>query len=201
MPAGSASRRAAGPPAATSVGGASSMCSEPSRLVWPTLAVALAGSSTSPLSSHRDQRVPALAFDLGDGADVDVADPDARVRFDVVHVGQLRLDGERAGTAALGARQRQRVQPLPSPQPDAASANTQHADGARESSFDRIMIRLPGAPSCPAGRRPGSWRDRRRLGGQRWPTRRAAAALPRAPVRSAAVAAGRSPAASSPRCR
>ena len=34
----------------TSVGGASSMCSEPSRLVWPSVAVALAGSSTSPLS-------------------------------------------------------------------------------------------------------------------------------------------------------
>src|SRR6476659_6131172 len=34
----------------TSVGGASSMCSEPSRLVWPSLAVALAGSWTSPLS-------------------------------------------------------------------------------------------------------------------------------------------------------
>jgi len=35
----------------TSFGGASSMCSEPSKLVWPSLAVALAGNWTSPLSS------------------------------------------------------------------------------------------------------------------------------------------------------
>ena len=54
---------------------------------------------------HRDQRVPALAFDLGDGADVDVADPDAGVRLDVVHVGHLGLDRERTGPRALDARQ------------------------------------------------------------------------------------------------
>ena len=36
------------PSGGTSVGGANSMCSEPSRLVWPMVAVALAGSSTSP---------------------------------------------------------------------------------------------------------------------------------------------------------
>ena len=50
--------------------------------------------------------MPALALDLGDGSNVYVADADARVLLDVVHVGHLRLDGERAGADALHARQR-----------------------------------------------------------------------------------------------
>ena len=67
--------------------------------------------------------MPALALDLGHVADGDVTDPDPGVLFDVVHVGHLRLDGERAG-AALGARQRKRVQPRQSPHPDTAAAST-----------------------------------------------------------------------------
>ena len=51
--------------------------------------------------------MPALAFDLGDVADRDVADADPGVSLDVVDVGQLRLDGVGARAAALGARQRQ----------------------------------------------------------------------------------------------
>ena len=89
------------------------MCSEPSRLVWPSLAVALAGRLDVAVEPHGDQGVPALPLDLGDLADLHVADPNARVRFDVVDIGHLRLDGERAGAATLGPRQRQRVQPLP----------------------------------------------------------------------------------------
>ncbi len=62
---------------------------------------------------HRDQRMPVLAFDLLDGADVDVADADAGIRLDVVHVGHLGLDRERAGPRALDTRQRNRVQTSP----------------------------------------------------------------------------------------
>ncbi len=97
----------------TSVGGASSMCSDPSRLVWPSLAVALAGSSHVAVELHRDQRMPALALDLGDGADVHVADAHPGVLLDVVHVGHLRLNGEPAWARALHARQWKRVQPSP----------------------------------------------------------------------------------------
>ena len=87
---------------------------------------------------HRHQRMPALALDLGDVADVDVTDADARVRLDVVDVGHLRLDRERARPRALGAGQRQRVQPSPARRSRTAAATdttaTAHAaqrlDGA-----------------------------------------------------------------------
>src|ERR1700748_2985158 len=55
------------PCGATSLGGASSMCSEPSRLVWPIVAVALAGSLTLPLivivtSACQPWRLMSLTF-------------------------------------------------------------------------------------------------------------------------------------------
>ena len=89
------------------------MCSEPSRLVWPSLAVALSGRSTSPFRLHGHQRMPALALDLRHVADRDVGDPHPRVLLQIVDVGHLRLDREGARAAALSARQRQRVQPAP----------------------------------------------------------------------------------------
>ena len=79
------------------------MCSEPSRLVWPIVAVALAGRSTSPLIGHGDQRVPALPFDLGDVADGHVVDPDPGVLLDVLRHRASAPGSCRSRAAALGA--------------------------------------------------------------------------------------------------
>jgi len=57
--------------------------------------------------------MPVLPLDFGDIADRDVTDPDPGVLFDVGDVGQLGLDGLGARTAAVGARQRDRVQSPP----------------------------------------------------------------------------------------
>src|SRR5262245_15965349 len=54
--------------------------------------------------------MPALPLDSPDGADVHVADPDARVRLDIVYVRHLGLDSKRATAYSLNARQRNRVQ-------------------------------------------------------------------------------------------
>ena len=55
---------------------------------------------------HREQSVPALPLDLGDGAYRDIVDLHARVVLHGAHVRQLRLDRERSRAAACGARQR-----------------------------------------------------------------------------------------------
>ena len=71
------------------------------------------GKDDIAVQAHRHERVPALALDLRQCADVDVADADSRVGLDVVDVGQLGLDHERAVATALGAGHRQGVQPAP----------------------------------------------------------------------------------------
>ena len=132
--AGSATPRAACPAAWTSVGGASSTCSEPSRLVWPILAVALAGSSTSPSSrivTSACQPCRSILVTLPT-----VTSPTRTREFcsSVVDVGQLRLDRERARAAARGARQRQRVQPRhrAAGQPDRRPATASSRRDARD---------------------------------------------------------------------
>ena len=137
--AGSASLRAACPPVATSVGGASSMCSEPSRLVWPTLGRRVGGQLDVAVELHRHQRVPALALDLGDVADGDVADPDARVRLDVVHVGHLRLDRERARARCPGC---------PAAEASSGPASSQHAGQCRDGQREQDA-RGGAPPACP----------------------------------------------------
>ena len=71
------------------------MCMEPSRLVCPTLAVAVRRQMDVAVDPHGHQGMPVLHLDLGDVADVDVGDPDPGVLLDDDHVGQLRLDGVR----------------------------------------------------------------------------------------------------------
>src|ERR1700752_4342293 len=57
--------------------------------------------------------MPALALDFCHMADRHVCDPHPRVRLNVVDIGYLRLDHEGARSVALGAGQRQRIQPAP----------------------------------------------------------------------------------------
>ncbi len=113
IPAGSTTPSRSLPCGGASVGGASSTCSEPSRLVCPTVAVALAGRSTSPLSRMVTSACHPCTFDPGDRADVDIADPDPGVRLDGTDIGQLRLHHVRAVATALCARHGQRVQAVP----------------------------------------------------------------------------------------
>ena len=141
-----------------SVGGASSMCSEPNRLVWPSLAVALAGRSTSPLSSIVTNACQPWRSIFVTCADIHIADPDAGIRLDVVDVGHLRLDDERArarcpgrpaaeASSALASR-RSRTAPRPTRQRDGHSAN----DLAARASWSHPRWHHQAG----AGRRPGS---------------------------------------------
>src|SRR5271166_4507523 len=57
--------------------------------------------------------MPALALDFRHMADRHVCDPHPRVRLNVVDIGHLRLNHEGARAVALGAGQRQRIQPAP----------------------------------------------------------------------------------------
>jgi hypothetical protein len=83
------------------VGGASSTCTERDRRVGWQVDVAV--------DPHGDQRMPTLQLDLSHIADGDIVDPDARILFQVLDIGHLRLDGVRAGAAPLGSRQGKRV--------------------------------------------------------------------------------------------
>ena len=85
------------------------MCLDPSRLVWPTVAVEFAGQSYVAVDGHRHQCMPALPFDVLHVPDRDVAHPDTGIALDVVDVGQLRRDGVCTGALALRSWQRQRI--------------------------------------------------------------------------------------------
>ena len=111
--------------------------------------------------------MPALALDLGDRADIGVADSDPRVLLQVVDIGQLRLDDVGAWATALGTGQRQRVQS--SPAASGCRVSQGHDDGNRRGvrrRFRRVMIRLPSAEtSSRADPRRGRWESREAAGG------------------------------------
>src|ERR1700694_4696931 len=106
--------------------------------------------------AHGDQRVPALAFDLGDRADVDVTDADAGILLHRGDVGQLGLYLERTGTAARGARQRQRVQALPAASRQTGEDKQRNGGGGGASPPVPAHAPAPGGTIKPGSPRLGS---------------------------------------------
>ncbi len=198
----SASRRAACPRAATSVGGASSIWSEPNRLVWPSVAVAFAGSSTSPLSSIVTSACQPCRSIFVMWPTFTSPDPDAGIRLDVVHVGHLRLNRERPRPLALDTRQRKRVQPSPAGTAGQHPGQHDYDGRLRETPWPASWSH-PGRHHQPL-QAVGRIRRDRRLRRQRRTRMAGAGGAPSAgggACRREQVAAERNPAASSPRCR
>src|SRR3981189_1044382 len=181
------------PAGAALVGGASSTCSDPSRLVWPTVAVALAGRSTSPLMlmvSRARQPLRSILVTLPT-----VTSPTRTREF----CSMLSTSGSCAwivyepgpppSVPGSGTEFRPRQPHLDSP----AAANTTSSPTAMRRKQIRIMIQFRAAPLIRAVRPPDSW----------FPPQRAAAACRPAPVSWLAVAGGGecSLGASNPRCK
>ena len=130
------------------------MCRVPSRLVWPILAVALAGRSTSPLSRIVTSACQPCRSILVTVPTVTSFTRTRELGWIFVTSGSWACTSIGTGPAALGARQRQRVQAAP-----AASSETGcddydgHADlhsaqrfsGHRPTLWGTIM---PGKPSA-----------------------------------------------------
>ena len=83
-------------------GAASSTCCEPSRLVWPILAVAFLGSLTLFVQAQRQRGDPVLQLDRPHRADEDVGHPHPAVAVDRQGVRHLHVDGRRRPSRCPG---------------------------------------------------------------------------------------------------
>ena len=106
----------AGPLAAGPSGGSSARCMEPSRLVCPTVATALAGTATSGLHRDIDVGMPVVHGHPADAADHDVVDHDGRIRLQCADIGDLDVVGRprrrrvrQCRAAAASSRPRMRI--------------------------------------------------------------------------------------------
>ena len=135
------------------IGGSRARCMDPSRLVWPTVATALAGTTTSGFTDTSTSALPVTDGHLADTADDDVVDHHGRIRFQRADIGELDVVDGRARSSPHRTRQRQRV-------PALKRASAEHQCGRRCQPPEQepaiaprvIMAALRRVTACPVAR-------------------------------------------------